>query len=116
MSFDDLMELVVEGFEAAGVSVTRWDQWRQPSELCSPTGNRAGRRRTKRLAATWDARSFWVSSSSSLLTSYDDHRRPDAGKRTDLGSDRSGPDVLSFSLEVELEGSLPWKRSIPDRP
>jgi uncharacterized membrane protein len=112
MSFDDLMELVVHGFEIGGVLilvvgslaafVTAAMSYRQVGGLRAYEGARRNVGRAILLGLE-----FLIIADIVLTITVD----PTLESALALGLIVLVRTFLSFSLEVELEGSLPWRRT-----
>jgi uncharacterized membrane protein len=112
MSFDDLMELVVHGFEIGGVLilvvgslaafVTAAVSYRRVGGLRAYEGARRNVGRAILLGLE-----FLIIADIVLTITVD----PTLESALALGLIVLVRTFLSFSLEVELEGSLPWRRA-----
>jgi len=112
MSFNDVMELVVHGFEIGGVAIL------VVGSLAAFVTAALSYRRIGGLRAYKEARrnvgraillglEFLIIADIVLTITVD----PTLASATALGLIVLVRTFLSFSLEIELEGSLPWRRS-----
>jgi uncharacterized membrane protein len=116
MSFDELMELVVRGFEIGGVTIL------VAGSLSALVGAVACYRRTGARAAYEQVRrdvgraillglEFLIIADIVLTITVD----PTLDSALALGLIVLVRTFLSFSLEIELEGTLPWRRAAMER-
>ena len=116
MTFDELMELVVRGFEIGGVAilvvgslaafVTAAASYRRVGALHAYEGARRNVGRAILLGLE-----FLIIADIVLTITVD----PTLGSAMALGLVVLVRTFLSFSLEIELEGSLPWRRAAEQR-
>lgn len=115
MTFDDWMELVVQGFEATGVTVLALGSFAAALRAVLSyrqsgweTAYEEARRNVGR--AILLGLEFLIVADIVMTITVD----PTLGSASTLGLIVLVRTFLSFSLEVELEGSLPWRRASPD--
>ena len=112
MSFDELMELVVHGFELGGVAILVLGSL-AACAVAAASYRRIGRRRAYEEARRNIGRAillgleFLIIADIVLTITVD----PTLESAAALGLIVLVRTFLSFSLEVELEGTLPWRRA-----
>ena len=113
MSFDDMMEAVVRGFEVGGVAILVVGSLAAFASAAVSYGRVGGRRayegaRRNVGRAILLGLEFLIIADIVMTITVD----PTLKSATALGVIVLVRTFLSFSLEVELEGSLPWRRGV----